>query len=408
MNIPLSAPDIGDREVDYVKRVLKSGQLSLGPCLEEFEKQFASYIGTRFAVAVNSGTSALHLCVRALGIGPEDEVITTSFSFVASVNCLLYEGALPALVDIDPHTLNLSPKAVRRFLVERCTPSTSGPPVDRETGRVIKAILPVHIFGLPCQMDELMSIAREYNLLVLEDACEAIGAIFKGQSVGTFGSAAVFAFYPNKQMTTGEGGMIATNDPRIAELCRSMRNQGRDATGTWLHHIRLGYNYRLSEVHAALGLAQLDRIDELLGARAAVAGKYSELLLGRELLAVPEEFPNLERSWFVYFVRFLGNSPAELRNRVRRALREKGIASQVYFTPIHQQPFFDHCNPKAVSCLSHTNQAGEQCLALPFHSRLTESEVEFVCEALLTALESVSRDLIAPRIELTSASSVTP
>jgi perosamine synthetase len=182
-----------------------------------------------------------------------------------------------------------------------------------------------------------------------------------------------------------------------------MRNQGRDATGTWLNHVRLGYNYRLSEVHAALGLAQLDRIDELLAARAAVAGKYSELLLGHELLEVPKEFPNFERSWFVYFVRCLGSSPAELRDRVRRSLREKGIASQIYFTPIHQQPFFEHCNPKALSCLSHTNLAGEQCLALPFHSRLTESEVEFVCDALLAALESASRELAAPRIELTSA-----
>jgi len=407
MNIPLSAPDIGDREVEYVKRVLQSGQLSLGPCLDEFEKQFASYIGTRFAIAVNSGTSALHLCVRALGIGPGDEVITTSFSFVASFNCLLYEGALPALVDIDPGTLNLDPKVVRRFLEERCTHSAGGPPVDRQAGRIVKAILPVHIFGLPCQMDELRSIAQEYDLLVLEDACEAIGAAFRGQRVGTFGNAAAFAFYPNKQMTTGEGGMITTNDPRIAELCRSMRNQGRDATGTWLNHVRLGYNYRLSELHAGLGLAQLERIDELLAARAAVAGKYSELLIGHELLTVPEEFPGLERSWFVYFVRFGGNSPAELRNRVRRALREKGIASQVYFTPIHQQPFFQHCDSRGVSALSHANDAGDQCLALPFHSRLKESEIEFVCDSLLAALETASRDSMVPRAEFISAGTVT-
>lgn len=408
MNIPLSAPDIGDHEVDYVKKILKSGQLSLGPCLSEFEEKFAAYTGTRFAIAVNSGTSALHLCVRALGIGPKDEVITTSFSFVASVNCLLYEGALPALVDIDPNTLNLDPKAVRQFLEERCSRSRSGPPVDRETGRIVKAILPVHIFGLPCQMDELMSIAREYNLLVLEDACEAIGGTFEGQRVGTFGSAAVFAFYPNKQMTTGEGGMITTNDPGIAELCRSMRNQGRDPSGTWLNHVRLGYNYRLSELHAALGLAQLQRIDELLAARAAAAGTYSKLLAGHELIKVPDEPAGVERSWFVYFIQFRGDSPSMLRDQVRNSLHEQGIGNQVYFTPIHRQPFFEHCDPRAASRLPHTDQAGEQCLALPFHSRLKESEIEFVCAALTSAVESANHGQLAVSSSLSTANAMLP
>lgn len=406
MNIPLSAPDIGDRELDYVKKILKSGQLSLGPCLSEFEENFASYTGSRFAVAVNSGTSALHLCVRALGIGPKDEVITTSFSFVASVNCLLYEGALPALVDIDPNTLNLDPGAVRQFLEKRCSRSRSGPPVDRETGRVVKAILPVHIFGLPCQMDELMSIAREYNLLVLEDACEAIGATFHGQRVGTFGSASVFAFYPNKQMTTGEGGMITTNDPGVAELCRSMRNQGRDPSGTWLNHVRLGYNYRLSELHAGLGLAQLQRIDELLTARARVARRYSKLLAGQDLIKVPEELDGIERSWFVYFVQFQGDSAAMLRDHVRNALHAHGIGNQIYFTPIHRQPFFEHCEPQAASRLPHTDQAGEQCLALPFHSRLTESEIEFVCATLISAVESANHRELAVSGPFTSANAL--
>src|SRR6185312_7341092 len=208
MNIPLSAPDIGEREMEYVTRVLGSKQLSIGPWLERFEKQFTDYSGAQHAIAVNSGTSALHLCVRALGIGENDEVITTSFSFVASVNCFVYEGALPALVDIDPVTLNLDPRAVREYLETQCQRASDGTMISRKTGRVVKAILPVHVFGLPCPMDELMEIAREYGLVVLEDACEAIGAEYKNQRAGSFGNAGVFAFYPNKQMTTGEGGMI--------------------------------------------------------------------------------------------------------------------------------------------------------------------------------------------------------
>jgi perosamine synthetase len=395
MNIPLSAPDIGEREMDYVNRALQSNQLSMGPWINKFEKQFAEYTGTKQAIAVNSGTSALHLCVRALGIGSNDEVITTSFSFVASVNCFLYEGALPALVDIDPSTLNLDPDAVRDFLRTHCNRSAEGILTNRKTGRVVKALVPVHVFGLPCAMDELMDIAREYGLLVLEDACEAIGAEFNGQRAGTFGNAGVFAFYPNKQMTTGEGGMITTNDMRVAELCRSMRNQGRDADGAWLRHVRLGYNYRLSELQAALGVGQLERIHSLLAARAKVARGYSELLSGEPQLQLLESAPGMQRSWFVYVVRFLGDSPAASRDHVRECLRQKGIATQVYFTPIHHQPFFQQCYSGASLSLPCTDQAADQCLALPFYSKLTKSEIEFICDALLTALKSQPRNSLA-------------
>jgi perosamine synthetase len=391
MNIPLSAPDIGEREIDYVRQVLQSRQLSMGPWIEQFEKQFAAYSGSRYAIAVNSGTSALHLCVRALGIGADDEVITTSFSFVASVNCFLYQGALPALVDIDPVTLNLDAQAVREFLRSKCRRSAQGALIDRETGRVVKALMPVHVFGLPCAMGELMEIAREYRLLVLEDACEAIGAEVEGRRVGTFGNAGVFAFYPNKQMTTGEGGMITTNDQNIAELCRSMRNQGRDTDGAWLRHVRLGYNYRLSELHAALGVAQLERIETILASRAEIAREYSERLSGWKDLQLPEDQSGMKRSWFVYVIRFLGDSPAALREHVRACLREKGIASQVYFTPIHHQPFFQQCFPENVPSLPYTDQAADQCLALPFHSRLSKSEVQTVCDAVTAALETMPR-----------------
>jgi len=391
MNIPLSAPDIGEREMDYVRQVLQSRQLSMGPWIEKFEEQFAAYSGSRYAIAVNSGTSALHLCVRALEIGANDEVITTSFSFVASVNCFLYEGALPALVDIDPATLNLDPQAVREFLRSKCRRSAEGALIDRETGRVVKALMPVHVFGLPCAMEELMEIAREYRLLVLEDACEAVGAEIQGRRAGTFGNAGVFAFYPNKQMTTGEGGMIATNDQNIAELCRSMRNQGRDTDGAWLRHVRLGYNYRLSELHAALGVAQLERIETILASRAEIAREYSELLSGRKDLQLPEDQPGMKRSWFVYVVRFLGDSPAAIREYVRACLREKGIASQVYFTPIHHQPFFQQCFPETVPSLPCTDQVADQCLALPFHSRLSKSEIQTVCDVVTAALEMMPR-----------------
>jgi perosamine synthetase len=395
MNISLSAPDIGEREMDYVRQVLQSRQLSMGPWIDKFEKEFAAYSGSRHAIAVNSGTSALHLCVRALGIGANDEVITTSFSFVASVNCFLYEGALPALVDIDPVTLNLDPQAVREFLSSKCRRSAEGLLIDRESGRVVKALMPVHVFGLPCAMEELMEIAREYRLLVLEDACEAIGAEVEGRRAGTFGNAGVFAFYPNKQMTTGEGGMITTNDQHIAEVCRSMRNQGRDTDGAWLRHVRLGYNYRLSELHAALGVAQLERIESILASRAEIAREYSELLSSRKELQLPEDQTGMKRSWFVYVVRFLGDSPAALREHVRARLREKGIASQVYFTPIHHQPFFQQCFPETVPSLPYTDQAADQCLALPFHSRLSKSEIQIVCDEVTAALETMPR-ILAP------------
>jgi perosamine synthetase len=236
-------------------------------------------------------------------------------------------------------------------------------------------------------MDELMEIAREFNLLLIEDACEAIGAEFDGQRAGTFGNAGVFAFYPNKQMTTGEGGMITTNDARIAELCRSMRNQGRDTDGAWLRHVRMGYNYRLSELHAALGLAQLERIDEILSSREEVARLYSELLSGQAQLQSLENNPRMKRSWFVYIVRFRSQSPASLRERVRASLREKGIATQIYFTPIHRQPFYEQCQPGNIPSLPHTEQAADECLALPFHTRLSEVEIKYVCDAINQAIE---------------------
>jgi len=383
MRVPLSQPEIGKREIEYVTCALQSGCLSLGPFLEEFEERFAAYTGARYAIATNSGTSALHLCIRAMGIGPKNEVLTTSFSFVASANCLLYEHALPAFVDIDPVTLNLDPSKLREVIaLDYAWERSKHCRVNRQSGRVLKAILPVHVFGLPCNMSEICEIAREHDLLVLEDACEAIGAEFSGQRVGTFGDAAVFAFYPNKQITTAEGGMIVTNDPRIAELCRSMRNQGREEDCRWLQHSRLGFNYRLSELHCALGCAQLERIEELLSARARVASWYSLALARTPEVDLPCELPGLTRSWFAYVIRLGGCDGPLLRNRLMAGLRGRRIGCQAYFQAIHRQPYFRQYEMLPRRDLPGTDSAAARCLALPFFSSMTQKQVAEVCSAV--------------------------
>ena len=396
MKIPLSSPDIGDLEVEYVSRVLRSNQLSLGPVLAEFEEKFATYAQTKYAIACSSGTAALHMCVRALDLGNEAEVITSSFSFVASVNCLLYEGVLPRLVDIDPVTLNLDVNAIREFLQKNCRRNRGGEVISNGSGRIVKGILPVHVFGLPVDMDAITEIAEEYGLAVLEDACEAIGAEFRGRRVGTFGNAAVFAFYPNKQMTTGEGGMVVTDDARIAERCRSLRNQGRDADGRWLKHVNLGYNYRLSDVQAALGLAQLERIDELLTKRASAAEQYLRLLRSEDSLRLPETPSHTKRSWFVFVVRTTGELAEQKRDALRASLADAGIASQIYFPPIHEQPYFKHMETSATVALPVTENVSKTCLAIPFFSRLSDAQIQFVVATIREALHPNLPSILRP------------
>jgi perosamine synthetase len=404
VKIPLSSPDIGDLEVEYVSRVLRSNQLSLGPVLAEFEDKFATYAQTKYAIACSSGTAALHMCVRALDWGNEAEVITSSFSFVASVNCLLYEGVLPRLVDIDPETMNIDANAIREFLRTKCTRGSNGEVVSNESGRIVKGILPVHVFGLAADMDAITNIAAEYGLAVLEDSCEAIGAEFRGRRVGTFGNAAVFAFYPNKQMTTGEGGMVVTDNPQIAERCRSLRNQGRDADGRWLKHVNLGYNYRLSDIQAALGLAQIERIDELLTKRASVAEKYMRLLRSEDSLTLPETPSHMKRSWFVFVIRTTGELAEQKRDALRAILAEAGIASQIYFPPIHEQPYFKQLGYSETSELPVTESVSKTCLAIPFCTRLSDSQIEFVAktirEALHPDLPSILQPETAPALSL--------
>lgn len=394
MRIPLSKPDIGEREIELVTAVLRSGQLSLGPRLAEFEEKFAAYVGARYAVAVNSGTSALHLCIRSLGIGPGDEVLTTSFSFVASANCLLYEGALPAFVDIDPATLNLDAGKIGETIA-RDYVWQGGRPVNRASGRILRAVLPVHVFGLPCDMEPILEAAQAFNLHVIEDACEALGATYQGQPAGTFGDAGVFAFYPNKQMTTAEGGMVVTNDARIARICRSLRNQGRDESAAWLRHAYLGYNYRLSELHCALGLAQLERIGASLAAREQVATRYARMLDGIPQIALPCDTSGRQRSWFVYAIRLLDPSASILRRKLIAGLRERGIACQTYFPAIHHQPYFREV-PAAPRPLPETERAAKSCLALPFFPSMTEHDVDQVC----AAVREILADAVRPRRRL--------
>ncbi|MCK8824339.1 DegT/DnrJ/EryC1/StrS family aminotransferase [Fuchsiella alkaliacetigena] len=368
MTIGLSGPDIGPREKELVNEVLDSGWLSLGKMLDKFEKNFADYIGTKYAVGVNSGTSGLHLLIRALGIEAGDEVITTPFSFVASSNCILFENAKPVFVDIDPKTLCIDPDKIEAAITDKT-----------------KAILPVDVFGQPANMTKIMEIADEYNLKVIEDSCEAIGAEHKGQKAGTFADASVFAFYPNKQITTGEGGMIVTDDEEIANLCRSMRNQGRSQDKQWLSHVRLGYNYRLDEMSCAVGIAQLERIEEILAKRASVAEKYNKLLADApevKTLTITEDTTKM--SWFVYVIQLAEEID---RNRVMDYLRDNGVSCKPYFTPIHLQPFYVEEFGYQRGDFPITERVSDSTIALPFYNELSEGEVETVVDNLKSAIE---------------------
>lgn len=389
VQIPMSSPDLTAAEVAAVNQVLATPSLSIGPKLEAFERAVAAYTGTAHAVGVSSGTSGLHLAVIAAGVGQGDLVITTPFSFVASANCVLYERGIPVFVDVDPANGNIDPVLV----AEAVDSLAEGGPAARRwlprsvrnlNGRRPAAILPVHAFGQPADMDPIVATAREHGLAVVEDACEAIGAEYKGRQAGTLGDAAVLAFYPNKQITTGEGGMIVTNGGDWAALFRSLRNQGRDVFDAWLNHTRLGYNYRLDELSAALGLAQMQRIEELLAKRERVASWYNERLGGQELVQPPAIVSTTTRmSWFVYVVRI--NPPAD-RDEVMSRLAEDGIPSRPYFCPIHLQPFYREQFGYRRGDFPVTERLGDLSLALPFSSVMGEEQVERVCGRLKAAL----------------------
>ena len=365
--IALSAPWLGEREEELVLAVLRSGRLSLGPALDRFELALAERVASPHVAAVSSGTAGLHLAVRLAGLGPGDDVITTPFSFVASANCILYEGASPVFADVDPRSLNLDPHAVEAAVTERT-----------------KAILAVDIFGYPAELDDLARIAEEHGLALIEDACQALGAEYRGRPLGSFGHPTVFAFYPNKQMTTGEGGAIAVDTEDDWDLLKSLSNQGRTDSGEWLTHGHLGFNYRLDDVSAAIGLAQLEKLDAILALRAEVAARYAELLESLEGVEAP--LPDDEdhvRSWFVYVVRLADELD---RNAVMARLAEDGIASKPYLPSIHLQPYWRERFGTGEGMYPVSESASLHSLALPFHTRLTAGEQERVVDALARAV----------------------
>jgi perosamine synthetase len=365
--IPLSLPYIDTLEEDLVLEVLRSGRLSLGSMVTRFEEALARRVQVEHAAAVSSGTAGLHLCTRLAGVGPGDEVITSPFSFVASANCALYEGATPVFADIDASTLNLDPSAVEAAVTERT-----------------RAIVAVDIFGYPCALDDLLAIAERHGLVFIEDACEALGAEYKGRPLGSHGHLAVFAFYPNKQITTGEGGLVVTSDSDQWRLLKSLSNQGRADTGGWLEHARFGYNYRLSDVAAAIGVAQLERLDDILSLRAAAARRYEELLADVDGVVPPlADDADHRRSWFVYPVRLSADID---RERVIAALAESGVETSRYLPSIHLQPYMRERFDFREGMFPVSEEASRRLLALPFYSSIGGEDQERVVDALRRAL----------------------
>ncbi len=365
--VGLSAPWLDEREEELVLDVLRSGRLSLGPAIDRFEELFAEAVGSPFAAAVSSGTAGLHLLCRLAGVGPGDEVITSPFSFVASANCAIYEGATPVFADIDSRTLNLDPAAVEAAV----TPRT-------------RAVVAVDIFGYPCELDELRAICDRHGLALIDDACEALGARYKGGPVGARPVPAVFAFYPNKQITTGEGGVVTTHSEDEWRLLASLRNQGRADGGGWLEHARLGFNYRLDDVRAAIGIGQLEKLDRILELRASVAARYGELLADVEGLELPlADDEDHVRSWFVYVVALPAGTD---REAVVAGLESRGVQTARYLPCIHLQPYMRERYGFRPGLCPVAEGLSARTLALPFHARLDESDQEHVVASLREVL----------------------
>ncbi len=422
--IPLSKPDITDLEAEAVMTALRSGRLSIGPMQEQFEKVVAARCGRDHGIACSSGTAGLHMAMLALGVGPGDEVITSPFSFIASANPVLYVGATPVFVDICPKTLNMDPALVERAITRRT-----------------KAIVAVEALGNPAYMDAYAAIAARHEIPLIEDCCEALGCSLKGRPCGGFGRVGVFGFYPNKQITTGEGGMVVTDDKRIADLCRSLRSQGRavptmptgtgstssgaavgmggsgvtrrggagssgadgvaggdggasaPGTGSWLYHERLGYNYRMSELHAALGVAQMRRFDEMMTRRNAVANMYTRRLMSHAEIMLPTFSPETVMSWFVFVVRLSATYTREERDRVIAGMRRHDVGAADYFPCIHLQPFYRELFGFKVGDFPIAESVSGRTIALPFHNHLSERDVDFVCQTLdlMLSRENIKR-----------------
>ncbi|RKX53019.1 MAG: polysaccharide biosynthesis protein [Thermotoga sp.] len=384
--IPLSKPDINGEDVKVVVEVLKSGRLSMGPYTEKFEKAVSEYVNAKYGVAVSSGTAGLHLVLKAMGVKRGDYMIVPSFTFVASANVALYEGAIPLFVDVEEETLNASKDSLEDLLIriKKGKVKILNEVVDPSR---VKYFMGVDIFGHPLDWDEILEVTNEWRLEVLEDSCEALGAEYKGKRVGKFGVAGVFAFYPNKQITTGEGGVVITDDERIAKLVRSMRNQGRGEENEWLLHVRLGYNYRIDEMSAALGYSQMLRIDEILEKRKKVAENYNELLKDYEWVKIPSVKEYVTRiSWFVYVIRL---SADVNRDKVMKYMEGKGVQVRNYFQPLHLQPFYRETFGYGEGMLPITEEESKKTLALPFYNDLSLDEQKVVVETLREAVERV-------------------
>lgn len=365
--IPLARPVIGDRERQLVDGVLRSRQLSLGPTVTEFERMWADRIGTKHAVACSSGTAGLHCCLHALGIGAGDEVITSSFSFVASANVIVYTGATPVFAEVDPLTFNMDPAAVEAAI----TPRT-------------RAILVVDIFGYPADLPALIAIAERHGLAIVEDACQSIDGDFNGKKLGTYGHPSVFGFYANKQLTTAEGGVILTDDDALYLLLKSLTNQGRSDDGAWLVHSRLGFNYRLSDVHAAIGIAQIERLDWMQDARARIAGRYQARMASVDGVTPMYEGPQ-RRSWFVYAPRL----DADLaRDAIIGRLEAEGVSAKPYLPCIHLQPYYRTDHGHAPGELPVTEEISASTIALPFFCEMTDEQVDRVCDTMERAIEA--------------------
>jgi dTDP-4-amino-4,6-dideoxygalactose transaminase len=386
--IAMSGPDLTDAEREAVADVLQTPRLSIGPQVDAFEAVVADRVGAKHAIAVNSGTAGLHLCVRAAGVTDGDRVITTPFSFIASSNVLLYERAVPVFVDVDPLTGNIDPVLV----AEAAADLTEGGAVARrwlppqgvlDEGE-LKAILTVDVFGQPADYDQLTLTTKRYGLRTIEDSCEAIGATYKDRQAGLLGDIGVFAFYPNKQITTGEGGIVVTDHDDWAGMVRALRNQGRAPGDTWLEHSYLGYNYRMDEMCAALGRVQMSRLDELLEKRERVVGWYNERLAELPEVELPNLVPSTTRmSWFVYVIRL--DSSLDRREIMER-MNSRGVPSRPYFVPIHLQSYYAERFGYQLGHYPITEDLGQRSLALPFSGVMTEDEVAYVCEALRHSL----------------------
>ena len=365
--VPLSRPYVDEREEELVLDVLRSGRLSLGPAIERFEELFAERVGAPYAAAVSSGTGGLHMLCHIAGVGEGDEVITSPVSFVATANCFIFEGGRPVFADVDPQTLNLDPAAVEAAITERT-----------------KGIVAVDMFGYPCELDELRAIAERHGLFLIDDSCEALGAEYKGAQIGSHGVSGAFGFYPNKQITTGEGGMVTTHSEEEWELLKSLRNQGRSYDSRWFHHVRLGFNYRITDLQAALGIAQLEKLDRMLTMRSEVAARYGELLAGVDGVETPlADDADHRRSWFVYVVKLAQGLD---RDAVLEWLAEHGIEAGLYVPAVHLQPYMRERYGFSEGTCRVAEDACSRTLALPFFPQLEREDQERVVESLQAAI----------------------